>query len=281
MTPDKSIASPDAEALTFGWPDVLTVTGSDAEKFLQAQLTCDVRKVSPGKGIPFAWCTPAGRIRASGWLISAGQSFYLLLGNGSGSSNATDLARFILRDKVSIDAGKHAIHVRDSDDLADPFDVRLPGIDLDPLVLSRDAARYDSVQFLLAGIRAGVCELPASLADRYIPQMLNLDLTGGISFTKGCYPGQEIIARTQNLGRVKRRMLRFSSVAPAPAAGTPVFSGRDQVGDCVRSASDNDGCELLAVVRLDSGTGTLRLGETSGPPLQPLPLPYAIPGVSA
>jgi folate-binding Fe-S cluster repair protein YgfZ len=113
--------------------------------------------------------------------------------------------------------------------------------------------------------------------------MLNLDLTGGISFKKGCYPGQEIVARTQYLGKVKRRMLRFSvdGVAASVAAGTSVFAAADAdqaLGQVVLAAPGDAGSQqLLAVLQMDLAAGAdLRLAEASGPALRPLPLPYPL-----
>ena len=109
-----------------------------------------------------------------------------------------------------------------------------------------------------------------------MPQMLNLDLLGAIASGKGCYPGQEVIARTQNLGSVKRRTLRFSSAADAlPKPGSPVLddSGKT-VGEVLRAVAIESGIELLAVVRLAALESELYLEPESGSPLKRESLPY-------
>jgi len=142
------------------------------------------------------------------------------------------------------------------------------------------AARWDAVE-----IAAGRPWVEAGTVESFVPQMLNLDLTGGISFKKGCYPGQEIVARTQYLGKVKRRMLRFAldlgTDADPPAPGTAVHIAGDSgqaVGEVVLAAPLEAGqAQLLAVLQMDLAAGAdLCLGAAGGPALRPLPLPYAL-----
>ena len=105
--------------------------------------------------------------------------------------------------------------------------------------------------------------------------MLNLDLLAAISFTKGCYTGQEIVARTQHLGRIKRRMLRYvASDAAPPAPGDALLFDNAKVGEVVRAAPTAGGSELLAVVGLESRERAL--SSASGDAFAPAPLPYAI-----
>src|SRR5690606_6718717 len=112
----------------------------------------------------------------------------------------------------------------------------------------------------LAEIRLGLPYVGTALAERYVPQMLDLDRLGAVAFDKGCYPGQEVVARLHHLGAVKRRLRRFvadvrSSEAAAgsapPAPGIPIL-GADgtQIGDVVRAAATSDGLELLGVVQI-------------------------------
>lgn len=142
----------------------------------------------------------------------------------------------------------------------------------------RSSADWDAVE-----VAAGRPWVESETREAFVPQMLNLDLTGGISFKKGCYPGQEIVARTQYLGKVKRRMLRFAvdGVAASVAAGTSVFAAADAdqaLGQVVLAAPGDAGSQqLLAVLQMDLAAGAdLRLAEASGPALHPLPLPYPL-----
>jgi folate-binding Fe-S cluster repair protein YgfZ len=107
--------------------------------------------------------------------------------------------------------------------------------------------------------------------------MINLDLLGGISFTKGCYTGQEIVARMKYLGRVKRRMLRFSTLGVPPSAGAALYADRGVVGQVVSSAPTAAGSEFLAVIVLDDLPGPFHLDEAKARPVRRLELPYEIP----
>ena len=131
------------------------------------------------------------------------------------------------------------------------------------------------------GIRAGVPTIAPATQDLFVPQTANWDLLGGVSFQKGCYPGQEIVARTQYLGRLKERMHLFHVDAPPPPPGTRIYGavfGDQACGTVVDAApSPPAGSDLLAVVQMTALDGPLHLGSPDGPALAPLPLPYAIP----
>ncbi|MCL1861925.1 MAG: folate-binding protein [Proteobacteria bacterium] len=140
----------------------------------------------------------------------------------------------------------------------------------------------------LAAIRAGLPLVTAATQEAFVAQMLNFEIIGGVSFTKGCYPGQEIIARTQHLGKPKRRMFRIALSSPASAegiaAGTALYapeSGDGQaVGAIVNFAPLPEGGEALAVIRTEyAHTGAeIRVGTPDGPCVQVLELPYEVPG---
>ena len=126
----------------------------------------------------------------------------------------------------------------------------------------------------LAEIRLGLPAITPPLVDRFVAQMLNLDALGATVFDKGCYPGQEVVARVHNLGDVKRRVHRYSTTAAPPAIGAAVTApGGDAVGEVVRSAPTAEGCELLAVVEHAAADGPLAI---AGATLRELPLPFAV-----
>ena len=132
-------------------------------------------------------------------------------------------------------------------------------------------------------IMAGLPQIGAATQDEFTPQMVNYELIGGVSFKKGCYPGQEIVARTQYLGKVKRRMMRFHAEGGAPAPGVPLFSPESPDQPCgmvvLAAASPVGGQDLLAVIQmgaLDTPSALPRLGQTDGPSLQLQPLPYSV-----
>jgi len=131
-------------------------------------------------------------------------------------------------------------------------------------------------------VQSGVPGIEAATAEQFVPQMLNFELVGGVNFQKGCYPGQEIVARAQYRGTVKRRMFLFDTDAEA-AAGQEVFHSADPAQPAGRVASaaprpDGAGSSLLAEVKLGAlDGGSLHLGTPGGPPLLRRALPYAVP----
>jgi folate-binding protein YgfZ len=141
----------------------------------------------------------------------------------------------------------------------------------------------------LAAIRAGLPLITAATQEAFVAQMLNFEIIGGVSFTKGCYPGQEIIARTQHLGKPKRRMFRIGLLSPTSIAdfpaGTALYSSTPESGDgqavgtIVNFAPLPKGGEALAVIRIEhvqAGDG-ICVGAPDGPRAQVLGLPYEVP----
>jgi hypothetical protein len=147
-----------------------------------------------------------------------------------------------------------------------------------PAALASLAIRFPSApsadRWRLAAIACGEPQVYAATSDLFVAQMLNLDLVDGVSFTKGCYTGQEIIARTHHRGRIKRRMLRYrvhgsAVLSPGETVQIERVSGR-VVEFAARDATE---CEILAVMSLE-GTVPADATELSA---ERLPLPYAIP----
>ena len=134
--------------------------------------------------------------------------------------------------------------------------------------------------WLLGQIRAGIGQVTGTTRELFIPQMINLQALGGVSFKKGCYTGQEIVARMQYLGKLKRRLYRLALAAtPAPAPGTEIFSPThaSSVGEVVLAALSPSGSELLAVLTADAvADDNLHLGSPDGPRLELLTLPYEL-----
>ncbi len=130
-------------------------------------------------------------------------------------------------------------------------------------------------------ILAGLPCVHKHSSELFIPQMLNLDLLDAISFSKGCYPGQEIIARMHYLGRNRQRMLHyFSKVGAQISTGMAIYGNEKslKVGTIVDAMDNADGsCQLLATIKLDYVDQTLHAGSAQGPELQPRSLPYTIP----
>jgi len=230
---------------------LLAVTGADARAFLHAQLTNDIESLPADKSIFAGWCTAKGRLLATMRVIPSPDGFLLQLARDIAPAVAKRLSMFILRAKVKI--------TDESANLAQMGVWRTdwPHPDVvweQNLVVARVADhRYLMVGPGLSGpcnrneeawtveeMRAGRPLITAATQDQFVPQMVNLEKIGGVDFQKGCYPGQEIVARAQYRGEVKRRMVRL----PAPA-GAELRPGQEFNGGMVVDAA---GGELLAVL---------------------------------
>lgn len=149
--------------------------------------------------------------------------------------------------------------------------------------LAPAATVTDASPWRWLGVRNGLAEIEAATQDKYVPQMVNLELVGGISFTKGCYPGQEIVARTQYRGEIKRRMfLAHLSAGAPPTLGEDVMKASapsQTVGSLVDFApAPGGGYDVLVCLHLDlAHNASLRLGAGDGPTLELLTLPYSLP----
>ncbi len=295
---------------------VLQFSGEDAERFLQGQLSCDVAGVGLRSGSYGAYCSPKGRMLANFLLWREEAGFHMALSRDIAPSVYKHISKFVLRAKVKISdasdtivmagaAGPkagHALQEVFSDLPKQPNEVsRQPGIGtvinltdgrfllaLTPssaVVLRQRLAnslvpvRASAWRWL--DIRNGVPLVSAATQDQFVPQMANFELVGGVSFQKGCYTGQEVVARVQHLGKLKRRMF-LANVPSEAKAGDPLYSedlGDQASGIVVNAeASPDGGYDLLAAVHTASREGsTVHLKSLGGPVLRFLALPYAIP----
>lgn len=209
----------------------IRVTGTDATAFLQGQLTNDLRKLGSGRQMLAAWCNPKGRVIWFG-TISATEDGYEL-------SVPTEIAADVVR-RMTMFRFRSKVEFAQVDDAAS----------VDPQSLILEGRAY----------------IGSAQMEKFTPHMLNLDLLDAISLDKGCYTGQEIVARTHYKGATKRRALRFESAAPV-AVGDKVSLGDRDIGE-VLNAADND---LLAVVPLDKADEALTV---NGIALTRKALPY-------
>jgi folate-binding protein YgfZ len=148
--------------------------------------------------------------------------------------------------------------------------------------LARVATPVDRAAWDWLGVRAGVPMITAATADQFVAQTANMDALGALDFRKGCYPGQEIVARTQYLGRLKERLFAFAADVAPPSPGTRLFGepfGDQSAGTVVNSAPAPGGSSaFLAVVQTAAAdAGPLRLGAPDGPLALRQALPYALP----
>ncbi len=276
-------------ATTLEHLSVLLVSGPDARNFLQGQLSADMQALAPDH-LMLACCnSPQGRVQGITWVVDRADGVALLVGRDVAERIELRLRRYILRAKVTIERDRLAVGVLDRSDadetkrshviVDDVSELRWPGLRY-PLVIAPtlDAAPDAQRESLwkLDYLRAGLPQIYEATYERFVAQMLNLDLLDGISFTKGCYTGQEIIARTHYRGAVKRRMFRFRAPCAAPTPGTRVLVAGQHAGDVVDSIATESGCELLAVVSLPQLQQPLVLESSADVPLEQLALPYDV-----
>ena len=209
----------------------INVTGPDAFTFLQGQLTNDLRRLESEPEILAAWCSPKGRVIWFGTVAAIESGFALSAPAETAADIVKRLTGFRFRSKIE-------------------FTVVSDGITVDPAFLIQNGYPFIGTEQL----------------ELFTPHMLNLDLLDTISFDKGCYTGQEIVARTHYKGATKRRTLRFTSESPV-AAGDTVSDGTRDIG-AVLNAS---GTDLLAVVPVDKADAALTV---NGIKLTNLSLPY-------
>ena len=297
---------------------LIAVRGADAEKYLQGQLTNDIQTITESRSHLSAHCSPKGRALACFRVFRLKDAIYLALPESLLEPGLERLRKFVLMSKVTLEVESNlaqigysgAKGIRHLRDIISPIPeevngvthpdevtvIRVPGphprFELIGTVavlkilwtkLDVHAAPVGSGPWTLLDILAGVPDLRPETADAFIPQMINLDLLDGISFSKGCYTGQEIVARTHYLGKLKRRMylLRCSVTEPPPPA-TAIYSTAhrhdESVGGVVvAQAAPEGGTALLAVLQSEATAhGELRLGRVDGPPCTLQPLPYSL-----
>lgn len=259
---------------------VLRVSGADAQHFLQGQITCDLRELQPAHALHAAACSVQGRVQVLFLVLRDGENLLLVALRTQLPALLRRLQPYVLRAKVQFA------------DLSDTYSVLgLAGTNAAALPLEADSLRVGygvsaaqaQARYLLlvptvglnqvlararnAGIqiggqevwtrldiRDGIPEVPPELSEEFLPQMLNLDLLGGLSFQKGCYTGQEPIARTRHLGHLKRRMYAGRGAAGLAVGQPLLLAGMEQpAGRLVRVFSGPDGdTEFLAVVMLEA-----------------------------
>jgi folate-binding protein YgfZ len=211
----------------------IAVSGPDAFVFLQAQLATDMRAVTRAQPLRSAWCNPKGRVICMPSIAATDDGYTLTLPADLADAVLQRLTMFRFRSRVEF--APQAVGLR-------------------------------STAEQLAMLRAGIVEIHLAQSEKFTPHMLNLDLLHIVSLDKGCYPGQEIVARTHYRGASKRRCLRFQSTAPV-AAGDKVSDGGRDIGEVVNAL----GTELLAVVPVDAVKHLLTVG---GVQLTHIPLEY-------
>ncbi|PKH24060.1 MULTISPECIES: YgfZ/GcvT domain-containing protein [Pseudomonas] len=291
---------------------VLAVRGADAAKFLQGQLTCNLNYLSDTQASLGARCTQKGRMQSSFRILLQGDGVLLAMASELLEPQLADLKKYAVFSKSKL-TDESAAWVRfglaNADQTLSALGLALP-LETDSVVrtetlialrvspgraelwapaehteslrsqLAATLPQAELNEWLLGQIRAGIGQVMPQTRELFIPQMLNLQAVGGVSFKKGCYTGQEIVARMQYLGKLKRRLYRLSLIAAQlPEPGTALFapSHNSSIGEVVLAAKADQSIELLAVLQAEAAdNGDVRLGSLEGPGLQLLDLPYAL-----
>ena len=303
--------TPDGLVALTHW-GLMRARGADAVKFLQGQLTNDVATLGPERARLAGFCSAKGRLQASFVVWQLAADDLLLACHASVLPAAMKrLSMFVLRAQCKLsDAGAEWRLLGVAGPTATPWlaglpvwgrgsangvsVVRLPDVDGVPrALLARPAAEpvpeaaplaLDAWQLL--EVRSAIPVIEAATVDQFVPQMLNYEVVGGVDFQKGCYPGQEVVARSQYRGTIKRRMFLFSVAAHAEP-GQEVFHSADPAqpaGMVVNAASQGGatgGVALVEVKLAALDAGTLHLGSADGAPLHRLDLPYPLPSEAA
>jgi len=252
---------------------VIEFSGADATEFLNGQLSNDVAALALGGQQLTSYSSPKGRVVAILTLAREDERLLGALPAELAGIVLERLRKYVLRAKVSL---RLATELAVFGSTVDPARVAIlpaTGTAAGSGSAAGDAWRHTQ-------IAAGRAQVYASTTEQFVAQMLNLDLVDGINFRKGCYTGQEIIARTQNLGRIKRRMLRFVvPTAAALAVGDTVELGEFGPGMVVELTAAVDGeRELLAVVHLEPEVRARPDERSIVVSARELALPYAVRG---
>lgn len=303
---------------------VIRAVGADAAAFLHGQLSNDVKLLGYDRARLAAFCTPQGRMLASLVLgrhrnEAGDDEYWLACSTDLLPATLKRLSMFVLRAKAKLGdasaelvavglAGAAAAQALGPDapavawakaDRDGAMLIRLPDGDGVPRWLWLGPAA--AAEALLAGLPAlapadwawaevnsGVAPVLAATSGQFVPQMLNYELVGGVDFKKGCYPGQEVVARSQYLGKLKRRafLLALDARDAAVQPGQEIFwsgdadqpAGQVALAAPAPATSAGSGVRLIAELKVAAtASGSLHLGAADGPPLRLLPLPYALP----
>ena len=300
---------------------LIRVSGEDKLGFLQGQLTNDINKVSPSLSPLSSYCCPKGRMLASFRILQRDEDLLIMLPLELLEATLKRLRMFVLRSQVTLEDASNALaRIELSGACAadllplDPPTADNGSVSQDGYTIVRtpgDRPRFQVIAgpedmqalwkeaqqtatptarqaWALLDIRAGIPTVYQQNIEAFVPQMANLQLLDGVSFTKGCYTGQEVVARMQYLGKLKRRMYRVRVDTGQPLEpGMELFSASSDSGQGAgrvvdAAASPDGGYEALVVTPISCAEADdLQLGDAGGPPLQLLDMPYPLEQANA
>ncbi len=297
---------------------LIKASGEDAFNFLHGQFTNDLNLVSENKSQLSSYCNPKGRMLSIFRIFLWNNDYFLLIPRDVIEVSLKKLTMFKLMAKVDLAdvsdefsifglAGPDSNTALKDNNFPVPDQIgqsiqhngttiiRIPSessrflfiskpenaITIQKL-LSENSTPATSNMWELHDIQCGIPQVTAETIEAFIPQMVNLELIGGVNFQKGCYPGQEIVARTHYLGKPNRRMYRiYINSSKPPKPGVNIFSEKDgeqPVGKIVSAQSSNENtCEALTVLRTEKeNADDLHLESLSGPKVSITTLPYSL-----
>lgn len=277
----------------------IRIGGEDRVEFLHSQLTRDLHRLVTGQATLTAWCNPKGRVIATFLLVRHENHIDLLVASELKETVVRRLRMFVLRARVAVEepaddacmgiSGKNSaavlaenfsgLHQEDwqCSPAEDMTAIRLPG----PVPRYLVYGRHEALQMLwqqslgtckpvteahwtLLNIEAGLPWIDQAVSEQFLPQMLNLDRIGGLDFNKGCYPGQEVIARLHYRGEVKQRLQRGLSVHTEALPGTSLYNATgERSGHIVNVAQGPDG-QLYALAVTVPDVERLHIGDSQG-----------------
>ena len=282
---------------------VIEASGADAASFLHGQLSQDMQNLAEHSPALAAYCSAKGRMLASLWVWrTAPDRFLLVVDQSILAPTLKRLSMFVLRSKCTLrDASAElsvlgCVRPASDGDFTAPF-ATAPGQPLtghgsrlgwaivptaEATALVAQGPAIDAERWMWLAVLTGVPRISAPTVDQFVPQMINLELIGGVNFQKGCYPGQEVVARSQYRGTTKRRLFLMHS-DHGVQAGQEVFSAADPdqpAGMVVNTAAapgDGLGWHALVELKLAAADAAVHAESAQGPLLTPRALPYAIP----
>lgn len=281
----------------------IAVTGEDAAKFLQGQLTCNINDITETKSSIAAFCNPKGRVISTLLIIKTQAGFLLLLPSSLQDKVLKKLQMYVLRSKVQLSDQSNLQTIKGlyspnpisnislpSDDFACSSSenficIKLPSENPrhiliaeseQPISLKLESLRLGSVDgWRFQDISAGIPWFEIDKTEQFIPQMINIDHLGGISFNKGCYTGQEIVARTHFLGKAKRKLFMAESQCEIQDNGDLFVKDaitQEKIGDVLAYQTLENTCRLLLVLQtFDAETKNLILNTRQQTPITILP----------
>ena len=295
-----ALAGPAAPTPHWG---LIRATGPDAGNFLHGQLTNDFAALGPTEARLAAYCSPKGRMLASfvAWR-STDDEILLACHPSVLAATVKRLSMFVMRAKCKLsdasadwsvtglvgsaaESAGLALAVWQHTVVGAVHWIRLPDaaglqrvVRVEAAGGAAPAATLGLADWRWLELQSGIATIEAATADQFVPQMLNYELVGGVNFQKGCYPGQEIVARSQYRGTVKRRTFLYDCDAIGIAAGAEVYEAADpsQPAGMVANgaARPGGGSSALVEVKLTAVDGSLHVGSVDGPVLHARPMPY-------